>query len=479
MGANMPKISIFRSSTALLSLSAALVLSTAAQADVTISTAATQNMSCSGGVCGPTAKKAVLNVGDLETMLASGNVEVTTTGSGVQADNIVVDDALSWSAASALTLDARQSVSIDKAIAVQGQGGLTLKTDDGGTNGTLAFGHKGSVTFANLSSSLTINGTAYTLVNTIKSLASAVAESPSGAFAQAANYDASQDGTYTTVPIPTPFSGTFEGLGNSISSLSINDATDTDVGLFAEITSGGTLKDANVTNASIIVSSSNSCAAPLAGENDGNIVDAFASGSAEAPNSCAGGLAGYMFGSITLSRASTRVSAPEAGGLVGRLANGTIDLSFATGKVTANQYAGGLVGINTESGITNCYSMGEVRVPNSKQAYVGGFVAEAGSGTVSASYATGVVKGGTISTRGGFVGNTAEESYDDTYWNIDTSKFTNVHRGAGNVKNEAGIAGLTTEQMRAGLPSGFDPSIWTENSKINDGLPYLLANTPK
>jgi hypothetical protein len=47
---------------------------TAAWADVTISSDATQNMSCSGGVCQPTASDAVLNVGDLETLLAAGNV---------------------------------------------------------------------------------------------------------------------------------------------------------------------------------------------------------------------------------------------------------------------------------------------------------------------------------------------------------------------------------------------------------------------
>jgi hypothetical protein len=54
-------------------------------ADAAISTAATQNMSCASGVCAPTASDAVPNVGDLESLLASGNVEVTTTGSEVEA----------------------------------------------------------------------------------------------------------------------------------------------------------------------------------------------------------------------------------------------------------------------------------------------------------------------------------------------------------------------------------------------------------
>ena len=36
-------------------------------------------MSCSAGVCAPTATDAVLNVTDLENLLASGNVSVVAT----------------------------------------------------------------------------------------------------------------------------------------------------------------------------------------------------------------------------------------------------------------------------------------------------------------------------------------------------------------------------------------------------------------
>ncbi|HEX4157327.1 MAG TPA: hypothetical protein VHY79_02555, partial [Rhizomicrobium sp.] len=86
-----------------------LAAATAARADVTISSDATANMSCVGGVCQPTASDAVLNVGDLENLLAAGNVTVTTTASGVQASNIDVTAKLGWSA-NALTLDAYQSI---------------------------------------------------------------------------------------------------------------------------------------------------------------------------------------------------------------------------------------------------------------------------------------------------------------------------------------------------------------------------------
>ncbi|HEY1613901.1 MAG TPA: hypothetical protein VGF97_09455 [Rhizomicrobium sp.] len=55
-----------------------------AHASVVISSYATQNMACSGGVCSPTASNAVLNAGDLEALLAAGSITVTTNGADAQ-----------------------------------------------------------------------------------------------------------------------------------------------------------------------------------------------------------------------------------------------------------------------------------------------------------------------------------------------------------------------------------------------------------
>jgi len=154
-----------------LAIAALTLLATTAQADVTISSQPTQNMTCSGGVCAPTAKTAVLNVGDLETLLAAGNVTVTTQGfRNKQANNIVIAAALSWATPSSLKLDAFQSVTIDGSVAVNGLGGLAIVTDEGGTSGTFSVGMNSSVEFQNLSSSLTINGAGYSLVNSVATL---------------------------------------------------------------------------------------------------------------------------------------------------------------------------------------------------------------------------------------------------------------------------------------------------------------------
>src|SRR5580700_124850 len=123
----------------ILAAAAALALAAVpAHAAVTISSGATQNMSCSGGVCAPTAAAAVLNAGDLETLLASGNVAVVTTGQGVQAKDVEVKAPVTWSNGSVLTLDAFKSITVNQPVSVAGLAGLGLDTNDGGGNGALS-----------------------------------------------------------------------------------------------------------------------------------------------------------------------------------------------------------------------------------------------------------------------------------------------------------------------------------------------------
>jgi len=221
--------------TALAAL-AALVAAVPAQADVVISPVATQNMSCSGGVCAPTATNAVLNVTDLENLLASGNVTVTTTGTGVQANDVEVDAPLTWSSASTLRLDAYLSITVNKRVSVAGLSGIALTTNDGGTGGMLSFRKPGSVKIANLASQLVIDGSTYTLAASIETLANDIAADPGGNFALASDYDASPDGRYRAPPIATQFLGNFQGLGNSISHLRVrNGSLQLGAGLFSAI----------------------------------------------------------------------------------------------------------------------------------------------------------------------------------------------------------------------------------------------------
>ena len=196
-------------------------------ASVQISSAATKNMNCDAGVCSPTAKQAMLSASDLESMLAVGDVKIVT-GSGAVA--IGVRAPVTWTSSSRLTLDANLSLHFYAPVTVAGHGAITLVTNDGGSGGDLVFDDGGNLTFSDLESSLVINSLSYQLVDSVAELAAKIAARPSGNYALAINYDASQDGTYAHPPVPAKFSGSFDGLGHSISNLSVD--TVHSVGLF-------------------------------------------------------------------------------------------------------------------------------------------------------------------------------------------------------------------------------------------------------
>jgi hypothetical protein len=88
--------------------------------------------------------------------------------------------------------------------------------------------------------------------------------------------------------------------------------------------------------------------------------------------------------------------------------------------------------------------------------------------------------GGNYEYAGGFVGydNGSSGDLSSDYWDTTTTGITSSSQGAGNIANDPGITGLTTQQLQSGLPAGFDPKIWAEKANINDGLPYIIANPP-
>jgi len=148
-------------------LGAILFAAPSANAAVEISSKPTANMSCTGGVCTPTAKKAVLNVSDLATMLASGDTTIKSTNAN---PDIEIDAALSWTSTSRLTLDSYRSIAFNKPIVVAGTGAMTITTKDGGLDGDFRFFNKGHIEFWDEYSSLVIDGQDYEIVKSLKRL---------------------------------------------------------------------------------------------------------------------------------------------------------------------------------------------------------------------------------------------------------------------------------------------------------------------
>jgi hypothetical protein len=371
----------------LLASVSAMAFANAAWANVEISNRATVNLDCQVGTCTATAKKAVLNVGDLQAMLAGGDVAVKT---GTLAKDIDIDQPLTWSSTSRLTLDAQRCITAKKPVSVTGTGALTIIYNDGASDGDLLFVDKGSVTFWDANSNLVINGQSYTLVKGIATLAADIAANPSGFYALANSYDAKHD-RFDNVPIPTKFSGTLEGLGHSIAHLKIKKSILIKIGasrfhvegLFGYVTSG-VIRDLVLAKASVSAKRT-TYVGTLAGRNSGAIMHVASDGSVTAENGQIGGLVGTNDGTIVNASADVTVVATgsaNAGGLAGDSVSGSIFRSHATGSVSGHS-AGGLAGIATN--VIQSYATGPVA-----GVYEAGGLIGAGS-EIDQSYATGAV----------------------------------------------------------------------------------------
>jgi hypothetical protein len=448
-------------------------------ADVVISSAATKNMSCVSGVCTPTSPDAVLNVNDLTSMLASGNVTIEGSGEPVDID---VQAPFSWSSANSLTLDSYHSVNVVQPVAVTGTGGLSIGTNDGGSGGWFTFAPNANVEFSNLSSSLVINSASYALVSNIATLGADIAANPSGNFALAGDYNAQPDGTYSAAPVAIDFGGNFQGLGNIVSNLTISsNAKNVQLGLFAQAEAGSTISNVRVSAAKITAKGWPSNAGILIAETTGLLFGDHTSGTISVgTKSFAGGLAADA-GTVIASSSSAAVSGKKAS-VLGGLVEGAVTITdcFATGSITLKSSgdgggAGGLVGYIENDSINDSYAAGNVQTTG--EAGTGGLIASAQGGTsVTSSYSRGRVHSSVQAFTGGFIGYFDPGTDSNSYWDTQTSGRSNA---AGNDAVIPGVTGLTTSQFKSGLPAGFDPTIWAENPKINNGLPYLIANPPQ
>jgi The GLUG motif len=465
----------------------AALLAAPAFATVTISTGKTKNMTCQDGACVPTARVANLNVTDLANMLAAGDAKVFTGNGAV---SIQVTAPFSWTSSSMLTLTADHSVSFRAGVTVAGPGGLTIVDNRLNDGGQLVFSPGGSVSFWDTTNALSINAVSFTLVADLATLASDIAANPAGAYALTKNYNAFSDGIYLHSPIPTPFTGTFEGLGNTIDQISIQNGSDNDseTGLFSEIDSGGTVGDIYLTNLNINVHNTSSVGGLVGDNMGGTIVNALTSGtvtgidyvgglvgvneggtilvaqsSVNISGGEAGGIAGYDGGTITSAHASGTVSSGSqvAGGLVGE-EHGKVSLSSASGNVGGARYGGGFVGYSFGAQITSCFATGAVGhgaapkggARGSRGGLVtGGFVGYSTSSEIQYSYATGSVTGvgakHTTPGAGGFAGR--NESWISSSYS--TGKVTSAH-------DRGYVGGLVGIEIRSNGSSGLSKTVW-------------------
>jgi hypothetical protein len=395
-------------------LSAGMV--SGAQAALTISTAPTQNVSCSNGTCTATAASAVLNVAELQSLLGQAPLSIH---SGDLAKDIQIDAEIAWANDNGLLFDCYGSLTINRPITSEATGKIVILTGTGGTGGTYGYGPRGRLTFWDTTTLLLINGTKFPLFNSISSLAAAIAENPSGVFALANPYDAAQDGVYSSAPIPTALAGTWDGLGNTLSNLAIDDPTSGDnVGLFATLGNTSVIRNLRLAKPTI------SAADSVSGEGVGTLVGKGSRfGNAQLQNisvsgakitggamMSVGGLAGGF--EITIDKSSfsgTVVGGDQSvvGGLLG--SGGSITDSTARGRITGgdNTQVGGIVGFFGSA--RNSSFSGTVRAGSGTPygALAGGIIGYNENGTLVSCRASGLVIVGKATIAGGLVGENA------------------------------------------------------------------------
>jgi filamentous hemagglutinin family protein len=333
----------------------------------------------------------------LSTQLANnGTVTILNTqGAGGTAGDINVNDAVSWSSNSVLILAAGRDINVNRAITATGaSGGLVLNY--GGD-----YKVKAPISLSGANATLAINGANYTLIHSMAALDAIESTGLSGKYALAGDMDAGGT-TYSSALVSIAnnnvFTGTFAGLGHTISNLTISAGSTDYVGLFSYIDIRGVIRDIGLVGGSI---SGGSNVGGLVGFNlGGSISNAYATGSVSGSTSV-GGLVGTNTGGGSISNAYATGSvsgSANVGGLVGSN-GGSISNAYATGSVSSSSsYVGGLVGGNSGS-ISNVYATGSV---SSSSSYVGGLVG-GNYGSISNAYAAGDVSGGNLYA-GGLVG---------------------------------------------------------------------------
>ncbi|MBS7350588.1 MAG: filamentous hemagglutinin N-terminal domain-containing protein, partial [Comamonas sp.] len=418
----------------------------------------------------------------IETALGTGDVTVSTSNghtnpgeaaanSGTDAGDIHVNADISYTAHQ-LTLNADRDIHLKAQINVNDSG--TLALNYGGTAGNSSAtpaagstirahfgdsgGFKGQVNFANAGEDLLqINGTDYTVIKTAADLQN-MQSKLSGKYALGGDVDASGFGNFVPVGnYDNSFTGSFDGLGHTISGLTIDHSGQDYVGLFGA-TSNAALRNVGLEG---VVAQGQNIVGGLAGRlDDGSISQAYVTGTVSGTAASIGGLVGQQEGGSNISHAYATAAVSgniRAGGLVGGQSGGSISHAYASGTVTGTgstpSNIGGLVGEQSSGSISHAYASGAVSGDN----HIGGLVGyQSTSGShISYAYATGAVSGN--SSIGGLVGRQPQGSIDHAYYATTDA--------AGNAINQSSNAlgtGKTFAQLTdPDLYTGWDSSIWS------------------
>ncbi|MGZ2744790.1 two-partner secretion domain-containing protein [Burkholderia stagnalis] len=356
--------------------------------------------------------------------------------------NLSVDGAAAWATGNQLTLTSRQGdVAVNAALRATGDNaGVAVNAAKGaritapialtGVNarfkldygGAYSLGNGASVTLSGARAGYESNGLLYTVIQNFAQL-QAIESNLGGLYVlgnDLGNPSSYNTTTFRTIGTDTPFSGVFDGLGHSISKLSITSGSPY-AGLFG-------LNTGRIANLELKASTISAVAGPgpvaigaLAGENRGDISNVVVSNNTLVRagvnrSNVLGGLVGVNRGTVAQSSFAGKVEGNgmtyAAGGLVGEsVGNGdTVTISDSTANAAVSGGAsnsaalGGFVGVNRGGTILNATSLGTTNASGLSGVNVGGLVGAHLAGRIVNGRASGLTTGGTGGTAGGLAG---------------------------------------------------------------------------
>ncbi|MFN6059564.1 MAG: beta strand repeat-containing protein, partial [Burkholderiales bacterium] len=394
----------------------------------------------------------------LQSNLGTSNVELQSAAGATNGlGDVNINTSINWSANTTLTLTASNNVNVNANMMATGSSaGLVIKPNTANTYLSVTQSASGSGVFNLLFGkyikltgalpSLSIAGQSYTVINSLGSATSSgdgtlqgMRGNLSGYYALGSNIDASATSGwnagagFTPIADGSQFTGTFNGLGNNISSLYISSPSTTastqNTGLFYTIGTAGNVSNLGIRSGTVQSLGTPGAIGSLAGINNGTILKSYSAAnvSSAATTQAVGGLVGINNGTIQYSYASGNVtggtSTRAIGGLIG-VNTATVTESFATGNVLAGANSGG-VGINprgvggligySEGTVSGAYATGSVSVSGYGEG-VGGLIGFGNSLTLSKAYSTGNIEvAGSAQNVGGLIAETLNSTVTDAY----------------------------------------------------------------
>lgn len=196
----------------------------------------------------------------------------------------------------------------------------------------------------------------------------------------------------------TPFTGTFDGDGHTITGLRIHIDTPDVVcaGLFGYV-KNGTIANLGMENSKIQVVDCRGFVGGVAGHVSGStIYNCYYTGMISSSTK-AGGIAGWLEEKSNVDNcynAGFVSSSYNTSGIAGEMYHSTVSNCYNVGSITSNGPAGGIAACVGDGAIRNCYNEGVISVTLTDANYsgdVGGIAGHMSNGTISSCYNSGAV----------------------------------------------------------------------------------------